>query len=321
MRMLLTSLTVLCGFFGSHIIAAAVEWPSRPVRIVVPYSAGGSGDIVARELAQRLTEVLSRSVYVENRPGASGNLGTDHVAKSASDGYTLLLASDIQFAIGPHFSKRLTYSVKDFAPVSLVATVELVLTANPTLGVDNVSQLVAVAKSQPGKINYASTGPGSTHQLAMELLQQLGGFKLTHVPYRGSGQALPDLLSGQMQLMLLGIPQTLPYLRDAKLKALAVGAARRLISLPNVPTISETYPGFEANNYWCLYVPSGTPNDIISKLSRETTRIVAMPDLRERFQATGLEPIGGAPDMLAARIEQDSIKWAKVLGDLGIKEE
>ena len=321
MRMLLTSLTVLCGFFGSHIIAAAVEWPSRPVRIVVPYSAGGSGDIVARELAQRLTEVLSRSVYVENRPGASGNLGTDHVAKSASDGYTLLLASDIQFAIGPHFSKRLTYSVKDFAPVSLVATVELVLTANPTLGVDNVSQLVAVAKSQPGKINYASTGPGSTHQLAMELLQQLGGFKLTHVPYRGSGQALPDLLSGQMQLMLLGIPQTLPYLRDAKLKALAVGAARRLISLPNVPTISETYPGFEANNYWCLYVPSGTPNEIISRLSRETARIVAMPDLRERFQATGLEPIGGAPDVLAARIEKDSIKWAKVLGDLGIKEE
>ncbi len=321
MRMLLTSLTVLCGFFGSHIIAAAVERPSRPVRIVVPYSAGGSGDIVARELAQRLTEVLSRSVYVENRPGASGNLGTDHVAKSASDGYTLLLASDIQFAIGPHFSKRLTYSVKDFAPVSLVATVELVLAANPTLGVDNVSQLVAVAKSQPGKINYASTGPGSTHQLAMELLQQLGGFKLTHVPYRGSGQALPDLLSGQMQLMLLGIPQTLPYLRDAKLKALAVGAARRLINLPIVPTISETYPGFEANNYWCLYVPSGTPNDIISKLSRETTRIVAMPDLRERFQATGLEPIGGAPDMLAARIEKDSIKWAKVLGDLGIKEE
>ncbi len=321
MRMLLTSLTFLGGLFGSHIVGAAVEWPTRPVRIVVPYSAGGSGDIVARELAQRLTEVLSRSVYVENRPGASGNLGTDHVAKSASDGYTLLLASDIQFAIGPHFSRRLTYSVKDFAPVSLVATVELVLAANPTLGIDNVSQLVGVAKAQPGKINYASTGPGSTHQLAMELLQQLGGFKLTHVPYRGSGQALPDLLSGQMQLMLLGIPQTLPYLRDAKLKALAVGAVRRLTSLPNVPTISETYPGFEANNYWCLYVPSGTPNEIISRLSRETARIVAMPDLRERFQATGLEPIGGAPDVLAARIEKDSIKWAKVLGDLGIKEE
>jgi tripartite-type tricarboxylate transporter receptor subunit TctC len=157
--------------------------------------------------------------------------------------------------------------------------------------------------------------------LAMELLQQLGGFKLTHVPYRGSGQALPDLLSGQMQLMLLGIPQTLPYLRDAKLKALAVGAVQRLTSLPNVATISETYPGFEANNYWCLYVPSGTPNEIISRLSRETARIVAMPDLRERFQATGLEPIGGAPDVLAARIEKDSIKWAKVLGDLGIKEE
>jgi tripartite-type tricarboxylate transporter receptor subunit TctC len=311
----------LLGFTGCHIACVADEWPSRPVRMVVPYSPGGSGDIVARELAQRLTQTLGRSVYVENRAGASGNVGTDHVAKSAADGYTLLLASDIQFAISPHFSTRLTYAVGDFAPVSLVATVELVLTANPVLGVDNVPELVALAKSRPGKINYASTGPGSTHQLAMELLQQRGGFKLTHVPYRGSGQALPDLLSGQMQLMLLGVPQTLPYLRDATLNALAVGAVRRLVSLPDVPTISESYPGFEANNYWCLFVPAGTPNEIITKLARETARIVAIPDLRDRFQATGLEPIGGTPAMLAARLEKDSAKWAQVISDLGIKEE
>jgi len=320
MRGVLPSLLLLWIWPAAH--ATADDWPSKPVKLVVPYSAGGSGDIVARELAQRLSELVGRGFFVENRPGASGNLGTDYVAKSLPDGYTLLLASDIQFAIAPSFSARLPYRVSDFDPVSLIATVELVLAAAPTLDTDTVEQMVARARARPGAINYASTGPGSTHQLAMELLQQLGGFKLTHVPYRGSGQALPDLLSGQVQLMLLGVPQTLPYLRDGKLKALAVGAARRLASLSEVRTIAESgFPGFEANNYWCLYVPAGTPAEIVAQLSRQTTRVLEAADLRERFRATGLEPIGGAPDVLAARIRGDTAKWAQVITALGLKEE
>ncbi len=301
--------------------ALADEWPSRPVRIVVPYSAGGSGDIVARELAQKLTSIVGRSVFVENRPGASGNIGTEFVAKAPADGYTLLMGSDIQFAIAPNFSSKLPYAVKEFAPISLVANLDLVLAAHPSLAANHLQGLVALAKKQPGVINYGSTGPGSTHQLAIELLQQLGGFKLTEVPYRGSAQALPDLLSGQLQVMLMGIPQSLPYLRDGKLKALAVGALQRVASVPDIPTIAEQgFPGFEANNYWCFYAPAGTPQAIIDKLHQATAQAVAAPDLRERFLATGLTPVGSLPDALGARIALDTTRWAKVIADLRLKD-
>jgi tripartite-type tricarboxylate transporter receptor subunit TctC len=295
----------------------AEAWPDHPVKIVVAYSAGGSGDIVARALAQKLTDSFAQSFYVENRPGASGNIGTDFVAKAAPDGYTLLLASDIQFAIGPNFDSNLPFKTKDFTPVSLVADLDLVLVAHPSLDANNLRDLVALAKKDPGKINYGSTGPGSTHELAMELLQQLGQFKLTEVPYRGSGQTMPDLLAGRMQVMLLGVPQSLPYLRDGQLKALAVGALHRIHSLPDVPTIAEQgFPSFEAANYWCLYAPAGTPKEIIARLQQETTRAINAADLRERFLASGLIPVGSTPEVLAARIDRDSAKWANVLRDM-----
>jgi tripartite-type tricarboxylate transporter receptor subunit TctC len=316
-----TLLIILCTLVTIASDAVSEEWPARPIKIVVPYSAGGSGDIVARELAQKLTASLRRSVYVDNRPGASGNIGTEYVAKSPPDGYTFLMASDIQFAIIPIFTPRLAYELKDFEPVSLVANLDLVLAAHPSVAVANLRELADVARKQPGVINYGSTGAGSTHQLAMELLQQLGGFKLTEVPYRGSAQALPDLLSGQLQIMLMGIPQSLPYLRDGTLKALAVGALQRIVSAPDIPTIAEQgYPGFEANNYWCLYAPAGTPKNIIAKLQQEIARAVAMPDLSQRFLATGLTPVGSTADALATRIAADSAKWAKVIGGLRLNE-
>jgi tripartite-type tricarboxylate transporter receptor subunit TctC len=312
---------ILCALITIADNAVAEEWPTRPIKLVVPYSAGGSGDIVARELAQRLTTSLGRPIYVENRPGASGNIGTEYVAKSAPDGYTLLMASDIQFAIIPNFTAGLPYELKDFEPISLVANLDLVLAAHPSVAATNLRELVALARKQPGAINYGSTGAGSTHQLAMELLQQLGGFKLTEVPYRGSAQALPDLLSGQLQIMLMGIPQSLPYLRDRKLNALAVGALERVASVPDVPTISEQgYPGFEANNYWCFYAPAGTQKTIISKLQQGTAQAIAAPDLRERFLATGLTPVGSTANELTARIAADSAKWANVIRGLRLNE-
>ena len=311
--LLLTMLTVIGP-------ARADEWPERPIKLIVPYSAGGSGDIVARELAQKLTASLGQAVVVEDRPGASGNIGTADVAKSAPDGYTLLLASDIQFAINPNFWPNLPYQVKDFAPVNLVAFVDLVLTANPSLGVTDLRQLVAKAKQRPGAITYGSTGPGSTHELAMELLQQLGNFKLTEVPYRGSAQALPDLLSGQLQTMLMGVPQSLVYLRSGKLKALGVGSPERLAALPSVSTIAEQgFPGFEANNYWCLYAPAGTDENIIEKLQENTAHAVKEPDLRDRFLATGLTPVGSTSHALAARVDADSAKWVKVISSLRLR--
>jgi tripartite-type tricarboxylate transporter receptor subunit TctC len=312
---------VLCALVAGSAASQADDWPIRPVRIVVAYAAGGSGDIVARALAQKLTESIGQSFFVENRPGASGNIGTEVVAKAAADGYTLLLASDIQFAIAPNYESNLPFQVKDFTPVSLVADVDLVLIAHPSVRANNVGELIALAKNDPGKITYGSTGPGSTHELATELLQQLGHFKLTEVPYRGSGQSMPDLLAGRTQLMLLGVPQSLPYLHNGQLKALAVGALHRIRTLPDVPTIAEQgFAGFEATNYWCLYAPAGTSKDVIARLQRETAQALNAPDLHERFLASGLTPLGSTPEALAARIDRDSTKWAGVLRDMRARE-
>jgi tripartite-type tricarboxylate transporter receptor subunit TctC len=301
--------------------AAAQTWPGKPVRLVVPYPAGGSGDIVARSIAQKMSEGLGQQVVVDNRAGANGNIGTELVARSPADGYTLLLATDIQFAIGPALGAKLPYDpVKDFEPVSLVAFVELILAANPSLKANNMQELVALARAEPGVINYASTGPGSTHHLSIELLKSMGGFNVTHVPYKGSSQALPDLIANQVQMMQLGVPQTLPYLKSGKLKALGVGSAQRLAVLPDVPTIAEQgFPGYEANNSWCLYAPAGTPRDVINRLHAEVVRVVALPEVRERFSATGLEPVGSSPAELATRIKGDYEKWSKVVRQLGLK--
>lgn len=314
---------VLAALLLGPLGAIAQSWPSKPVRIVVPYPAGGSGDIVARAIGQKMSEGLGQQVIVDNRPGANGNIGTEAVARSAADGYTLLLATDIQFAISPALGIKLPYDpVKDFEPVSLVAFVELVLAAHPSLGVNNMQELVALARSRPGRINYASTGPGSTHHLSIELLKSMGGFDVTHVPYKGAGQALPDLISGQVQLMQLGVPQTLPHLKAGRVKALGVGASRRLAVLPDVPTIAEQgFPGYEANNSWDLYAPAGTPGEIIERLHREIVRVVALPDVRERFTATGLDPIGSAPAELKARMKADFDKWSRIIRQLGLRVE
>jgi len=314
---------VLAAFLLAPLGAIAQSWPSKPVRIVVPYPAGGSGDIVARATGQKMSEGLGQQVIVDNRPGANGNIGTEAVARSAADGYTLLLATDIQFAISPALGVKLPYDPgKDFEPISLVAFVELVLAAHPSLGVNNMQELVSLARSRPGRINYASTGPGSTHHLSIELLKSMGGFDVTHVPYKGAGQALPDLVSGQVQLMQLGVPQTLPHLRAGRVKALGVAASKRLAALPDVPTIAEQgFAGYEANNSWALYAPAGTPDEIIKKLHGEIVRVVALPDVRERFTATGLDPVGSTPQELKARMKADFEKWSRVVRQIGLRVE
>lgn len=301
--------------------ALAQAWPTKPVRIIVPYPAGGSGDIVARSIAQKFSEGLGQQFLVDNRAGANGNIGTEAVAKSAPDGYTFLLATDIQFAISPALGVKLPYDpMRDFDPVSLVAFVELVLAAHPSLGVNNMQELVAIARAKPGGINYASTGAGSTHHLSIELLKSMGGFNVTHVPYKGSAQALPDLISGQVQLMQLGVPQTLPHLKAGRVRALGVGASRRLPALPDVPTIAEQgFAGYEANNSWSLFAPAGTPRDIVQRVQAEVRRVVTMPDVRERFTATGLDPIGSTPGELAARMKADYEKWSRVVRQIGLK--
>jgi tripartite-type tricarboxylate transporter receptor subunit TctC len=313
------ALALTLSIASAHTLAQA--WPTHPVRLIVPYPAGGSGDIVARAVAQKMSDGLGQQVVVENRAGANGNIGTEAVAKALPDGYTLLLATDIQFAISPALGVKLPYDpVKDFEPVSLVAFVNLVLVANPALKANSMQQLVAYAKEHPGEVNYASTGPGSTHHLSIEMLKSEGGFNVTHVPYKGSSQALPDLIANQVQMMQLGVPQSLPFLRSGKLKALGVGSSKRLPQLPDVPTIAEQgFPGYEANNSWDLFAPAGTPTQVIARLQQEVARVVALPEIREKFAADGLDPVGSTPSELAARMKNDYEKWRQVARRIGLK--
>jgi tripartite-type tricarboxylate transporter receptor subunit TctC len=307
MRLTRMSLLLCIALVATLAKSNSDDWPTRPVKIIVAYPAGGTVDVVARALAQKLGQSLGQSFYIENRPGGSGNSGADYAAKSAPDGYTLFMAAaDFQLTISPHLDSNPPFQLKDFAPISLAADFAVVLSAEPALGVNNLTELIALAEKQPGTIAYASYGPGSTHGLVMEQLQQLRSFRLAEIPYRSSGQALPDLLSGRIQIALLGVPPTLPYLRSHELKALAVGAPKRIDALPDVPTISEQgFPGFEASIYACLFAPAGTPPEIVEKLQQES--------VRERFLAVGVTPTGSTPAELAARIMKDSARWASVI--------
>lgn len=320
MNVLRLVLLFVLSVFGSVAFAQSA-WPLKVVKIVVPYPGGGEADFLARVLAQKMTEKLGQAVIVENRPGATGNIGTEYVAKSQADGYTLLLGSDIQFAISPAIGTRLPYDPdKSFDPVSIVVLANLLVLSHPSLPVKSVQDLVALAKASPGKINFATTGPGGNDHLGIELLMLQGGFNMTHVPYKGQGTALPDLVAGQVQVAMFGIASTLPHVKAGRLKALAVTSPRRLAILPEVPTVSESgFPGFEATLSWGLYAPAGTPASVISVIHDEVGRIVQLQDVRERLASVGQEPIGSTPSQAANRMRTERAKWAKVIREAGIR--
>jgi tripartite-type tricarboxylate transporter receptor subunit TctC len=304
----------------SHCAAETTRYPTKPIRAIVPYAPGGSGEVVARSVGAKLTQLWGQPFLVEPKPGANGIIGTDYVAKAAPDGYTLLVATDIQFAINPALYAKLPYDpVRNFEPITQAAFIEFVLAVPASLNVKSLAELVAVAKANPGKLNFASTGTGSTHHLAMELLKHMAGFDANHVPYKGSGQALPDLVGGQVQMMYLGLGQTLPLIRAGKLRALAVGSAKRLPAAPDIPTIAETYPGFEANASWNYFAPAATPKDIVAKLNSEIVKIVRSPEIAQIFVNGGLEPVGSSAAELAARMASDRVKWTDLIRKLNLK--
>lgn len=312
------------ALFGLFALTAFAQqtYPSRPIRVVVPYPPGGSGDVVARTIGAKLTEAWRQQVLVDNKPGAGGNIGSEFVARAAADGYTLLLGTDIQMAINPHVYRALPYDPeRDFAPVVLGAFVEFVLSVHPSVPAANLAELIAHVKANPGKYSYASSGIGSTHHLSMEWIKSMTGMSIVHVPYKGSGQVIPDLIAGQVQLSYAGIPQTMPHVQGGRLKAIAIGASRRLDAAPGVPTVGETLPGFEANAWWSFFAPAGTPPDLVAKLNGEINRILLFPEIQERFASQGLFPIGGAPDKLAARMKSDREKWGKVIREIGLRAE
>ena len=303
--------------------AQAQPWPAKPIRLMVPFPPGGSTDIVARIVAQKLSERLGQSIVIENRGGAGGTLGTAVVAKAAPDGYTLGVASTTTHVVAPSVYARLEYDpVKDFAPVGLMAVSPYLLAVTPSLPVKTLQELIALAKKQPGKLNYASAGVGSTTQLAMEMLKSASGTFMLHIPYNGNGPAGTALIAGQVEVLFGSLPALLPYAKSGRARALAVGTPRRSPSLPEVPTVAESgYPGFDASLWLAIMAPAGTPAPIIERLNKEIGTVIAAPDTREAFDKAGTEPLTGTPADLAAMIRSGIPKYAQIIKTAGVKPE
>ncbi|HEV2976540.1 MAG TPA: tripartite tricarboxylate transporter substrate binding protein [Casimicrobiaceae bacterium] len=301
--------------------AAAQPYPSKPIRLVVPFPAGGTTDILAREVGQRLSLSLGQPVVIDNRPGAAGNIGSELVAKSAPDGYTLLMATVGTHAINPNLYARIPYDhVKDFAPVVLVAGVPNVLEVTPSLPVHSVADLIKLAKEKPGQINFASSGSGTSIHLSGELFKTMAGVDMTHVPYKGSAPAITDLIGGQVQVMFDNLPSSLQQIKAGKLRAIAVTSAQRAPALPDIPTIAESgLPGFEATSWFGIVAPAGTPPTIIARINADVNQWLQSPEAKEKLLAQGAVAAGGSPEQFAAYIHTETEKWARVVKASGAK--
>jgi len=307
---------------------AQLAWPNKPVRIVVPFAAGGTTDILARALAPELQKVFGQPFIVDNKPGAGGNLGAADVAKAAPDGHTLLMGTVGTHAINPSLYPKMPYDhVRDFVPVTLVAGVPNVLVLNPAMaqkyGINSVADLVRVAKANPGKLNMASSGNGTSIHLAGELFKAMTGTFMVHFPYRGSGPALMDLMGGNTDLMFDNLPSALPQIKAGKLKALAVTSATRSAAVPDLPTVAEAggpaLAGYEASSWFGLLAPAGTPMDVVNRLQQETAKALSAPALKERLLAQGAIPGGNTSAEFAKLIADETRKWALVVKASGAK--
>ena len=304
--------------------ALAQGYPSKPIRFVVPYPPGGSVDIAARALGQKLTEAWGQPVVVDNRAGAGGNIGADLVAKSPADGYTLLMGAVATHAINPTLYAKIPYDpVKDFTPVALVVQVPNILVVNPAVAASTVKELIALARAKPGTLNFGSGSTGSTGHLAGELFNTMAGVKMVHIPYKGAAPAMADLLAGQVQLMFDNLANALPNVQAGKLRALAVTTLARSPAVPQLPTVAESgLPGFDLTTWFGVMVPAGTAPEIVAKLNAEIVRALAAKDMRERLEKMGAEvPTNNTPEHFAAFIRTEAAKYAKVVKDSGAKVE
>ncbi len=321
--------TAVAGLLALPLVARAqAAWPTKPVRIVVPFAASGTTDILARALAPELQRVFGQPFVVDNKPGAGGNTGAAEIAKAAPDGYNLLMGTVGTHAINPALYPKMPYDhVKDFAPITLVAGVPNVLVINPTsaqrLGVTDVASFVKALKANPGKLNMASSGNGTSIHLSGELFKSLTGTFMVHLPYRGSGPALIDLMGGQVDVMFDNLPSSLPHIRSGKLKALAVTSSTRSSALPEVPTVAESgvpeLKGYEASSWFGLLAPAGTPADVVNRVQAETAKALGTPVLKERLLSQGAIPSGMTPAEFVKFIDAETRKWARVVKDSDAK--
>ncbi|WP_432260993.1 Bug family tripartite tricarboxylate transporter substrate binding protein [Cupriavidus sp. TMH.W2] len=300
---------------------AAEAFPSRPIRLVVPFTPGGTTDILARLVAQKAGEALGQSIVVDNRPGAGGNIGAEAVARSAADGYTLLMGTLGTQVTNQFIYPRMPYdSARDFVPVTLVANSPNVLLVNSTLNAKTVGELITLARREPGKINYASTSTGGSPHLSGELLNMMAGVSMQHVPYKGAAPAMTDLLAGQVNLMFDNLPSALAQIQAGKVTALAVTSVKRASVLPSVPTVRESgLPGYEVNSWFGLLAPAATPPERVRQLQQAVDKVLATPDVRKRIEQLGAEPGGDGSAAFAAQIKSDTEKWSRVIQTAGIK--
>lgn len=320
MRRLFTLLAATLGLSAAGGALAQADWPTRTVKIVVPFAAGGTTDLSARIIAEQLGQSFKQPFIVENKAGAGGNLGAAEVAKAAPDGYTFLMGTPGTQAINQFLYPKMPYdTAKDLVPVSFVVRVPNVLMINPQLPAKNLKELVALLKAQPGKLSYGTPGNGSTGHLSTELFKTQAGVFVAHIPYRGSGPMLQDLMAGQVQMAIDNLPSALPLIQAGKLVALGVTSAQPVPQLPGVPTVASVLPGYEAEAWFVLMAPAGTPQPIIDKLSAEVDRILKKPEVVERFTKIGATPVGGTPKQLGDFIAGETLKWQKVVKDSGAK--
>ena len=299
--------------------AAAQAYPSKPITIIVPFSAGGTTDILARVVGQALTTELGQSVIVDNRAGAGGNIGASLAAKAPADGYTLFMGTVGTHAINAALYKKMPFDpIKDFAPLTRVANVPNLLVANPAQPYKTVQELIAYAKANPGKVNFGSSGSGSSIHLSGELFKSMAKVDMQHVPYKGSAPAVTDLLGNQIGIMFDNMPSAIQHVRSGKLRPLAVTTAKRSPELPNVPTIAESgVPGYEATSWFGLFAPAGTPAPIVAQLNKAIVRVLGQPEVKKKLAEQGAEPVAETPEQFAAFIHQESLKWGKVVKESG----
>lgn len=310
-RAIVWVIAACCG--GLVAVAAAQTYPAKPIRVIVPFPPAGAADLLIRTIGQKLSETWGKQLLVDNRPGAGGNLGLELVAKSPPDGYTAVMAAVTTNAIGMSTYTKLGYNLeRDLAPVTLVGNVPHILVSHPTLPVKNVKELIALGKSRPGEIVFASQGNGTLSHLEQEMLKQMGGFTALHVPYKGSAPGIADLIPGNVQLFFDSIPSSLPHVKSGRIRALGVASSKRSPALPDVPSIGESLKGFEADSWFGILMPAGTPRDIIVKLDSEVQKALATQEVRDRLLAVGGFVQAGGPEQLAERIRADIAKWGKV---------
>jgi len=318
----LLALLALAGLgLSAHAQPAAADWPNKPIRWVVPFPPGGAMDAIARTLGEKAGKALGQPFVIENKPGAGGNIGADYVAKQPGDGYTLMITS-IGMATNKPLYGKLSYDpIKDFAPVSLLAVVPNVLVTNATQpDVKTARDVIAAARKAPGKLTYASAGNGTSIHLAGEVFASLAQLDMLHVPYKGSGPAVADLLGGQVNYMFDSITSARPHIQSGKLRALGVTTAKRSSTLPDVPTLAEAgVPGYEVSPWFAVFMPASTPKPIVSKLNKALLDAMKDPDVVKRFETIGAEPVGSTPDELARHLARESERWAQLITERGIK--